>query len=143
MKGTAMSSVHHTLVLVSAVTLGIYSAHGNAQQLVKAMLLSNTIHLDTQQVKPGVVTFEVHNADDNQMMHELVVLKTSLTDDALPVRKGQVPEQTLNKVGEIEDVAPGKTRRQTIKLAPGHYVLVCNKPGHYSMGMHTSLTVGP
>lgn len=138
-----MHSVHYTLVLVSAVTLGTFPAHGDAQQLVKAMLLSSAIHLDASQVKPGPVTFDVHNAADNHMTHELVVLKTSLADDALPVRKGQVPEQRLNKVAEVEDVAPGKSRRVTIKLTPGHYVLVCNKPGHYSMGMHTSLTVGP
>lgn len=30
-------------------------------------------------------------------------------------------------MGEVEDVASGKTKRLTIKLASGHYVIICNK----------------
>ncbi|MGV8964931.1 MAG: sulfocyanin-like copper-binding protein [Cellulomonas sp.] len=26
-------------------------------------------------------------------------------------------------------------------LAPGHYELICNLPGHYAAGMYTELTV--
>nr|WP_254699936.1 plastocyanin/azurin family copper-binding protein [Trinickia violacea] len=131
------------IILVSAVMLGVSSGYSNAQQLIKATLLSNSIHLDPSQVKAGAVTFDVHNVADNNMVHELVVLKTPVADDALPVHKGQVPEQKFRKMGEVEDVAPGKSRRLTITLLPGHYVLVCNKTGHYSMGMHTSLIVTP
>jgi uncharacterized cupredoxin-like copper-binding protein len=83
----------------------------------------------------------VTNAADNNMTHELVVLKTDVADGALPVRKGTVLESRFRKMGEVEDVAPGKSKHLTLRLAPGHYVLVCNKPGHYSMGMHTSLLV--
>ncbi|WP_206997203.1 plastocyanin/azurin family copper-binding protein [Trinickia mobilis] len=138
-----MGPVHHMTIFLSAAMLGVSSGYSNAQQLLKATLLSNAIHLDTSQVKAGTVTFDVHNAAENNLVHELVVLKTPVADDALPVRKGQVPERKFQKMGEVEDVAPGKSRRLTIKLFPGHYVLVCNKPGHYSMGMHTSLTVTP
>jgi uncharacterized cupredoxin-like copper-binding protein len=139
----AMSRVHQVVILTGAIALGIASSDSDAQQLVKATLLSNAIRLDTSQVKPGVVTLVVHNAADNDMVHELVVLKTDAADGALPVQKGQVSEETFKKVGEVEDVAPGKSKRFAIKLAPGHYVLICNKPGHYSMGMHASLSVVP
>ncbi|MGV2292303.1 plastocyanin/azurin family copper-binding protein [Trinickia sp. YCB016] len=138
-----MGLAHQTMILVSAITLGVSPGYSYAQQVLKATLLSNSIHLETSQVKAGSVTFDVHNAADNSMVHELVVLKTPVADDALPVSKGQVPERKFQKMGEVEDVAPGKSRRLTLKLVPGHYVLVCNKPGHYSMGMHTSLTVTP
>ena len=138
-----MGLAHQTMILVSAVSLGVSSGYGHAQQVLKATLLSNSIQLETSQIKAGSVTFDVHNAADNSLVHELVVLRTPIADDALPVRKGQVPEVKFQKMGEVEDVAPGKSRRLTIKLVPGHYVLVCNKPGHYSMGMHTSLTVTP
>jgi uncharacterized cupredoxin-like copper-binding protein len=30
----------------------------------------------------------------------------------------------------------------TDKLAPGHYVAVCNLPGHYHNGMRVDFTVG-
>jgi uncharacterized cupredoxin-like copper-binding protein len=143
MKGEAMRSIHCVMVLAGGVGLGIFSTSGEAQQLVKATLLSDAIHLDISQVRAGPVTFDVHNAAENNMVHELVVLKTSLADNALPVRNGQVPEQKFKKMGEVEDVAPGKTKRLTIKLASGHYVVVCNKPGHYSMGMHATLVATP
>lgn len=136
-----MSPASHGAVLTCALALGIASSNSVAQQIVKAMLLSNAIQVDTSKVKAGPVMLDVHNAADNNMTHELVVLKTNLEDGALPVRKGQVSEQKFRKIGEVEDVAPGKSRRVTFKLAPGHYVLICNKPGHYSMGMHTALTV--
>jgi uncharacterized cupredoxin-like copper-binding protein len=29
----------------------------------------------------------------------------------------------------------------TVTLAPGHYELVCNLPGHYTAGMYTQLDV--
>jgi hypothetical protein len=67
----------------------------------------------------------------------------SFQRDALPVPKSRVPEHRFKKVGEVEDVAPGKSKRLEIKLAPGHYVLIYNKLGPHSMGMHTPLTVAP
>lgn len=141
--GAAMKPVHHVVMLVGAIALCTVPCYSNAQQVINTTLLSNAIHLDTGQVKAGSVRFDVHNAADNNLVHELVVLKTTLADNALPVRNGQVPEQKFRKMGEVEDVSPGASKRLTIKLTPGRYVLVCNKPGHYSMGMHSSLIVTP
>jgi uncharacterized cupredoxin-like copper-binding protein len=138
-----MNPVHHVMMFVSTVTLCLISTYSNAGQLVKATLLSNAIQLDTSEVKAGRISFDVHNAADNALVHELVVLKTTLADNALPVHHGQVPEQKFRKMGEVEDVPPGGSRRLSLTLAPGRYVLVCNKPGHYSMGMHASITVTP
>lgn len=73
--------------------------------------------------------------------HELVVFRTDLPDDALPVAKGQVMEHTLKTIGEVEDIAPGK--RMSFRLTPGHDALICNQPGHYEAGMHTALVVTP
>jgi uncharacterized cupredoxin-like copper-binding protein len=138
-----MNHAHAVLTLVSVLAFGIASHDSDAQQLVRATLLSNAIQLDAREVEPGAVTLEVHNAAPDRVVHELVVLKTDLAEDALPVRKGAVPERKFRKIGEVEDVAPGKSKRLALTLAPGHYVLICNKPGHYSMGMHASLAVTP
>ncbi|OAJ54036.1 hypothetical protein A6V36_11340 [Paraburkholderia ginsengiterrae] len=130
-------------VFIGATALGMTSHASWAQQTVKATLLSNSIQLDTHNVRTGRVTIDVRNAADNNMEHELVVLKTDLSDGALPVSKGTVPEHKLSKVGEVEDIGPGKSKHASFKLAPGHYVLICNKPGHYTAGMHTELAVTP
>jgi uncharacterized cupredoxin-like copper-binding protein len=136
-----MRSLLHGVATACVVALGYASNVCNAQHTVKATLLSNAIQLDTHNLKAGAVKLDVTNAADSNMTHELVVLKTDLAEDALPVHKGAVPEEKFKKMGEVEDIAPGKSKHLTLTLAPGNYVLVCNKPGHYSMGMHASLHV--
>ena len=131
----------HTAIFVCAATLSLVSVPGEASETIRVRLLSNAIELDTGKVKTGTVIFEVTNVADNNMRHELVVLKTDQADDQLPVKNGQVPEDRFRKMGEVEDVTPGTNKRLTLKLSPGHYVLICNKAGHYSQGMHTALTV--
>jgi uncharacterized cupredoxin-like copper-binding protein len=80
---------------------------------------------------------------DTGLTHEFVVLKTDLSADKLPVKNGQVSESQFKKMGGVQDIEPGKNKRLTLKLVPGRYVLICNKPGHYAMGLHTSLLVTP
>lgn len=86
--------------------------------------------------KPGKVTFAVQNA--GKVPHELVVLRT----DKQPGQLGsgaRIPEK--GDVGETDDVPAGASKRLTVKLPKGHYVLVCNMAGHYSSGMHASFRV--
>lgn len=45
--------------------------------------------------------------------------------------------------GEIEEFKPGLTKRITLTLKPGKYVLLCNVPGHYKRGQAISLVVTP
>lgn len=75
--------------------------------------------------------------------HELVVFRTDFPDDALPAGKGQGMEHTLKTIGEVEDIAPGKRKRMSFKLTPGHDALICNKPGHYEAGMHPAFVMTP
>ncbi|MGF6382538.1 putative cupredoxin-like copper-binding protein [Paraburkholderia atlantica] len=138
-----MDATYRITILAGVIALGMTSQASWAEQTVNATLLSDSIQLGTHTVKAGRITLEVKNAADNNMEHELVVLKTDLSDDALPLSKGQVLERRLNKIGEVEDIAPGKSKRVSFKLAPGHYALICNKAGHYAAGMHTVLVVTP
>lgn len=86
--------------------------------------------------KAGKVTFDVTNS--GSAPHEMVVLRTD--KGAADLGKGaRVPE--TGSVGETGDVASGKSKTVTLKLAKGHYVLICNIPGHYAAGMHTDFTV--
>lgn len=87
--------------------------------------------------KAGKVTITAPN--DGNVVHELVVLRTDADPAALPMDGADVDEST--SVGEIADVEPGDTKKTTLDLEPGAYVMVCALPGHYESGMYGSLTV--
>lgn len=92
--------------------------------------------------RAGGITFAVTNA--GAIEHELVVVRTDTPDGALradPAKPGQVVE--TGSQGEAEDIAAGATTTLTLTLPPGAYALICNSPGHYAAGMHTSFTVLP
>ncbi len=56
--------------------------------------------------------------------------------------KNRVNEDTVGtNVGETGDLRTGTTKTITIDLKPGHYVFMCNLPGHYALGMHADFTV--
>lgn len=85
------------------------------------------------------VTFRVKNA--GAIAHEFVVIKTDLGVDALPQAGGVVDESQVEVVGRIDQYAGGETREATFNLAPGNYLLICNLPAHYQLGMTTAFTV--
>ena len=89
-------------------------------------------------VKHGKVKFIVKNTGSE--VHEFVILKTKTKFDELPVND-QDKVSEAKAVGEIEDIAEGKTKSKTIKLKAGDYVLVCNIAGHYGAGMRAPFTV--
>ena len=87
-------------------------------------------------VANGPVTFNVSNA--GKVEHEFVVVKTS--KPASDLLKGGKADEAGN-VGEIGSVKPGQTKALKLKLAAGHYALLCNLPGHYAAGQYADLTV--
>jgi uncharacterized cupredoxin-like copper-binding protein len=89
-------------------------------------------------VKAGAVSFDVTNA--GRLPHEMVVLKAT-TPAARLASDGTPRVKETGRVGEVGELKPGTTGRTTITLAPGHYVLICNLPGHWTAGMRTDLTV--
>jgi uncharacterized cupredoxin-like copper-binding protein len=88
------------------------------------------------QVAHGAVSFNVSNAGNVE--HEFVVVKTS--KPASDLLKGGRADETGN-VGEIGSVKPGQTKTLKLKLAAGHYALLCNLPGHYAAGQYADLNV--
>jgi hypothetical protein len=77
--------------------------------------------------------------------HELVMWKTADRDDRLPLNTdGRVNEDSPALTSVLDSgssLKPGETRLLTTTLAPGHYVMVCDLPGHYRAGMHLTITV--
>ena len=72
--------------------------------------------------------------------HEIVVLKTSAAPGSLKVGSDQRVSEKAS-VGEVPEIAAGKTKSATLDLKPGTYVYVCNIPTHYGDGMRGVLTV--
>lgn len=90
----------------------------------------------------GDVMFTATNA--GQIPHELVILKTDLPVDQLPLDNGAVSETGAGTIiGEIEpdELGAGQTAHAEWNLASGSYALICNLPGHYAAGMYAGFTV--
>ena len=85
----------------------------------------------------GAITFTVRNGGKTR--HEFVVIRTNVPADKLPVKNGRASEK--GQKGEIGNLNPGATKRLTLTLAKGKYVLICNLSGHYQAGQHASFTV--
>jgi uncharacterized cupredoxin-like copper-binding protein len=88
---------------------------------------------------PGAIAFGIDN--DGPSVHEFVVLRTDDAPDALPVENGLIPEDQIDLVDEVEDIAPGTNASLELNLDAGAYVLVCNLPAHYEQGMFAAFTV--
>ncbi len=102
-----------------------------------------TIHLSASHVATGPFALVATNRGPSA--HELVVFRTSLAPDKLPLdADGNIIENSpeLVKVADSgASVPPGKSRTLYTVLTPGNYVFVCNLPGHYRLGMRAALVV--
>ena len=108
---------------------------------VGVTLADYSVTLDSTSLSAGDVTFNVTN--DAGQVHEFVVVKTDLAEDALPLVEGDVDEESteISPVDEIEDIEPGTQPSLSVTLEAGSYVALCNLPGHYRQGMHTAFEV--
>ena len=92
------------------------------------------------QAGAGVLTIDAPNVGDEP--HELVVAKTDDDPADLPTASdGSVEEDSLDVVGEVEEVEAGADGTVTLDLQPGDYAMFCNLPGHTASGMYGGLTV--
>lgn len=97
------------------------------------------VPLSSAEVRAGTVTFLVRNR--GSLAHNFVVLRTDLASGDLPVDQQSQTAEEEGRVGELEEIAPGRSGQLRLELEPGDYVLICNVPTHYDLGMHIELTV--
>jgi uncharacterized cupredoxin-like copper-binding protein len=112
---------------------------GVATACVAAELLEMAIPMDVSEVSAGQVTFLVSNTGAAE--HEFVLIATDLAADQLPVKDGVVDETQVPVVTRTALLQPGEKATVSVDLPAGHYVVICNVPGHYLAGMHTEFTV--
>ncbi len=87
--------------------------------------------------KAGKITFVIKN--NGKAKHELVVVKTDIAPGKLPVKKNRASEKGAQ--GEIGNLPAGATKRLTLTLPKGKYVLLCNFIGHYQAGQRVGFVV--
>jgi uncharacterized cupredoxin-like copper-binding protein len=100
------------------------------------------VRLDVSEVPAGEVTLRVTN-DSAMMIHEMLVIPIASTDVTLPydAEAMRIDEEAAQYLGEVSELDPGGSGALTLTLEPGLYMLACNIPGHYGLGMWTVLTV--
>ena len=116
------------------------SAPAESGTTVTVTSTEKAIQLDRSSAAPGVVTFKVVNTDKN--VHSIVLLKTDVSHDKIGTDPKDVsrPDKT-GELKETGEVPGGQTKQFSVKLGPGNYVLVCNEPAHYAVGMHVPFKV--
>ncbi len=149
MKGIALFAVlGAATAAIAFAVVAVQGEDGRAQAAapaqattVQATMRDDGITATPSSAPAGEISFVVSNA--GSMDHEFVIIKTDLAVDALPVVGDQVDENAagIQVIDEIEPFAPGAQQSISVNLESGAYVLICNLPGHYQMGMRTSFTV--
>jgi uncharacterized cupredoxin-like copper-binding protein len=137
-----------SLLLVAA---GAANAAATAQSLGIKLQDSSTdpsiahmrIVLDHDALKPGRVALQAEN-QSKTLVHEVIIARdTGAKELPFDAKHERVIEKRVARLGEIADLAPGKTGKLTVNLKPGSYVLFCNQPGHYKDGMVAKVIVAP
>jgi hypothetical protein len=97
------------------------------------------IELGTSERTAGAVKLQVQNV--GTMTHEVIVVRTNLAPDKLPVDSGAVKLSDLEVLGEKDDIERREKTTLDVNLTPGSYVFLCNISGHYALGMRAALVV--
>ncbi|MEI6270882.1 MAG: sulfocyanin-like copper-binding protein [Chloroflexota bacterium] len=101
------------------------------------------IALDSYTHAAGSITFNLSNA--GTIAHEFLVVRTdSFASELLASvdpTTNRIDEALLDVVNEQPEYNPGVPGSVTVDLAPGHYVVMCNIPGHYKAGMYSDFDV--
>jgi uncharacterized cupredoxin-like copper-binding protein len=95
--------------------------------------------LTSTEVRAGTVTLIARNAGST--IHDLVLLKTDVAVDKLPVDGQTQKAKEDGRIDAVTQISPGKSSNLRIELPAGAYVVLCNVPTHYQLGMRSALTV--
>jgi caa(3)-type oxidase subunit IV len=103
--------------------------------------VSFQIRMSQTTATAGPITFHIVNGADD-MLHEFIIIKTDAPAEELPTNMmGRVDEEAVTIMTAAEDIPPANSRNITVNLGAGHYVMVCNLPGHYLQGMRIDFEV--
>lgn len=106
---------------------------------VRADMKEYLIGLTAPEVRSGTVTLIARNAGSTA--HDIQVLRTDIPPDKLQIDPQTQKAKEDGKIGGLDQIAPGKSQNLRLELPPGSYVVICNVPTHYQLGMRTTLHV--
>ena len=133
----------HSMDMLGKGTMhGMGMMGGSTMKGGKSGAASMGIDVAPRTIPAGEVTFEVTNASKD-MVHEMVISPVRDESQPLPYDKSalKVDEDAAGHLGEVSELEPGKSGALRLTLKPGKYILYCNIPGHYALGMWTLIEV--
>jgi uncharacterized cupredoxin-like copper-binding protein len=125
---------------IFAAACGGGAATPSTSTTITATLTDTAIALSEAAIPAGKVTFQVVNK--GTVVHSLVLLKTDLPHDKIPAdAKDASRASETGSLASTGSFGVGETKTFTRDLAAGNYVVICNEPAHYVVGMHLGLVV--
>jgi uncharacterized cupredoxin-like copper-binding protein len=106
---------------------------------VQATMTDFEIDLQQQSAPAGTVTFVVDNQGPSE--HEFAVIRSDAAADELPLEGGVAVVDDADVVDEIRPYPAGQMQELTVDVEAGRYLIICNVPGHYQLGMHAEFSV--
>ncbi|HEY3218949.1 MAG TPA: sulfocyanin-like copper-binding protein [Candidatus Limnocylindria bacterium] len=134
-------SITATAVLALVVLLGAcgQSAAPSAGTITVTMT-DKEIRLSETAVNAGLYTFDVINK--GTVVHSLVLMRTDVPHDKMPADPADASKvKETGTIAATGQMAVGASKQMSRQLAAGQYVIVCNEPAHYLVGMHVALVV--
>ncbi len=130
------------IAIVSAIAVGaslIGAVTASSATRVKVTEQEYKVTANKGKAPAGKIRFVVTNKGD--LTHELEVVKWRGDPGGIPVKKNKATFDEDLEMGEVEDIEPGETKRFTVDLRRGRYVLLCNVVGHYELGQYRGFRV--
>ena len=126
---------------IALVSAGLFLSSCQSEPTMRVALYSYQISIDRTEFEAGQITLYVTNYSEKEP-HEIALFRTDTPADFLPrTLVDTVNTAQINPISSLVDVQPGVTRKQLLNLSPGHYIILCNLPGHYDQGMYTEFDV--
>lgn len=140
MARSVFSGLFVAALLLGACGGGGGSAAAGGSTTVTATMSDKDITLSVPSASAGKVTFHVVNS--GSVVHSLVLIKTDTPQDKLPAdAKDASKVQETGSVAATGQIPAGQAKDFTRDLAAGKYVVICNEPAHYVVGMHVGFAV--
>jgi len=117
------------------------AAGANEGNFISGTLQEWKVSVSPNKATTGEVKFTISNK--GTIGHEFLVVKTDIADGMITLDGDHFAEPSpgLEVMDEIGEFKQGTTELLVLTLEPGNYQLVCNLPGHYAAGMHTTFVV--
>jgi len=136
-----LKSVFAVSVFIALAAVGALAGSSSAwaASTVNVTMVDMALKLDRNTVPAGKVTFKATNKSASGLTHEMLVVKVNSKLPKLPYDKkaNSVSEDKIHSLGEISETKAGQKGSLTLDMKHGTYLLFCNIPGHFAVGMKT------